>query len=59
MTLALEDLPDDVAALKALLLAERAQSDRIRHLGATTVRIRGAADAKTLAVVLKALRAIG
>lgn len=32
MTLALEDLPDDVAALKALLLAERAQSDRLRHL---------------------------
>ena len=27
-------------------------------VGATTVRIRGAADAKTLAVVLKALRAI-
>ena len=32
MTLALEDLPDDVAALKALLLAERAQTDRLRHL---------------------------
>jgi transposase len=32
MTLALEDLPDDIAALKALLLAERAQSDRLRHL---------------------------
>ncbi len=32
MSLALEDLPDDVAALKALLLAERAQSDRLRHL---------------------------
>jgi transposase len=32
MTLALEDLPDDVVALKALLLAERAQSDRLRHL---------------------------
>ena len=32
MTLALENLPDDVAALKALLLAERAQSDRLRHL---------------------------
>ena len=32
MTLALDDLPDDVAALKALLLAERAQSDRLRHL---------------------------
>ena len=32
MTLALEDLPDDVASLKALLLAERAQSDRLRHL---------------------------
>jgi transposase len=28
-------------------------------VGATTVRIRGAADAKTLAAVLKALRAIG
>jgi hypothetical protein len=27
-------------------------------VGATTVRIRGAADAKTLAVVLKVLRAI-
>lgn len=32
MALALEDLPDDVAALKAMLLAERAQSDRLRHL---------------------------
>ena len=32
MSLALEDLPDDVTALKALLLAERAQSDRLRHL---------------------------
>ena len=32
MTLALEDLPDDVAALKALVLTERAQSDRLRHL---------------------------
>jgi transposase len=29
------------------------------NIGATTVRIRGAADARTLAVVLKALRAIG
>lgn len=32
MALALEDLPDDIAALKAMLLAERAQSDRLRHL---------------------------
>ncbi len=32
MALALEDLPDDVAALKAMLLSERAQSDRLRHL---------------------------
>jgi transposase len=32
MSLTLEDLPDDVAALKSLLLAERAQSDRLRHL---------------------------
>jgi transposase len=32
MALALDDLPDDVSALKAMLLAERAQSDRLRHL---------------------------
>jgi hypothetical protein len=29
---ALDDLPDDVATLKAMLLAERAQSERLRHL---------------------------
>ena len=32
MALALKDLPDDVAALKAMILAERAQSERLRHL---------------------------
>jgi transposase len=32
MTLSADDLPDDIAALKAMLLAERAQSDRLRHL---------------------------
>src|SRR5688500_13264219 len=40
MTLALDDLPDDVAALKALLLAERAQSDRLRHLLAASRALR-------------------
>lgn len=32
MALANDDLPDDVAALKAIVLAERAQSERLRHL---------------------------
>lgn len=32
MALALKDLPDDVAALKAMILVERAQSERLRHL---------------------------
>ncbi len=32
MASALDDLPDDVATLKAMLLAERAQSERLRHL---------------------------
>ena len=32
MASALDDLPDDIATLKAMLLAERAQSERLRHL---------------------------
>lgn len=32
MVSALDDLPDDIATLKAMLLAERAQSERLRHL---------------------------
>jgi transposase len=41
-------------------VAARAEPGSIEiSVGATTVRIRGAADAKTLAVVLKALSAIG
>ena len=40
--------------------AARAEPGTIEiSVGATTVRIRGAADAKTLAVVLKALRSLG
>jgi transposase len=38
MMLSADDLPDDVAVLKALLLAERAQSDRLRHLLAQLCR---------------------
>ena len=32
MASALDDLPDDVATLRAMLVAERAQSERLRHL---------------------------
>jgi len=48
MTLALEDLPDDIAALKALLLAERAQSDRLRHLVAQLRRAHFGAKSEKL-----------
>ena len=39
MASALDDLPDDIATLKAMLLAERAQSERLRPQGSEVERL--------------------
>jgi len=54
----------DIAAVTPIAMAASAEPTAIEPasieivIGAATVRIRGAADAKTLSVVLKALRAL-